>query len=246
LIDFMPRHQLGYVLPVLVSDYIHNQFYRISPPSCHLVCTPLDLRSFDPNGVDEALKAFEPAVDFLINRGVDRISQGGIPISALAGRKRIQSLLDAISRKTSIPATADFEESILALQEMGVKKVAVAAKWDDALMKAVARYLKQAGIETVGTVAEAHTAAQVVAVTPQAGLDMALALGSKALKDFPEADGLLLAGGAWMVMPSVPVLEAEFGKPVVTNPTATYWAALRQFRLPAAEKGYGRLLDSLR
>ena len=39
---------------------------------------------------------------------------------------------------------------------------------------------------------------------------------------------MLLAGGAWLVAQAVPVLEAEFGKPVITNPGATYWAALRR------------------
>ena len=63
-------------------------------------------------------------------------------------------------------------------------------------------------------------------VTPRAGFDMAVALGSSALSAFPAAEGLLLGGGAWLSMPAAPILEAKFGKPVVTNPIATYWAAL--------------------
>jgi maleate cis-trans isomerase len=45
-------------------------------------------------------------------------------------------------------------------------------------------------------------------------------------------------------MQAVPVLEAEFGKPIVTNPGATYWAALRQGGLKP-HSGFGRLLESL-
>jgi maleate cis-trans isomerase len=245
MIDLVPRHQLGYVLPVLVADCVQYQFYRTFPPDCLLVCNPLDLKSFSPEGVDAALAPFDPAIDFLIDRKVDRITQGGIPISALAGRTRIRKMLDDAQERTSIPITADFEETIEALLSLGIKRVAVAAKWDDRLMGGVADYLRDAGIATVGTCAEVHTAAQVVAINPRDGVDMALALGRKALADNPSADGLLLAGGAWLSLQAVPWLEAEFGKPVVTNPTATYWAALRQFGRTPIQRGLGQLLDSL-
>jgi maleate cis-trans isomerase len=61
----------------------------------------------------------------------------------------------------------------------------------------------------------------------------------------PDADGLLLAGGAWLVLQAVPMLEAEFGRPVVTNPGATYWAMARQAGIKP-RSGFGRLLDMLR
>jgi maleate cis-trans isomerase len=246
MIDLIPRHQLGYVLPIPVGDYVHYQFYRACPADCFLVARPLDLKAFTPEGVDAALAAFHPAVDFLIDRRVHRISQGGIPISALAGRARILEMLDSIRRRTDIPATADFEETIEAFQALGITRVAVAAKWDDRLMRGVGDYLAEAGIQAVGFTAEAHSAAEVMAVTPQEGVDLALALGRKALSDHPDAEGLLLAGGAWLSLQVIPTLEQEFGKPVVTNPTATVWAALRQFGRPTAQPGFGRLLDSLR
>jgi maleate cis-trans isomerase len=242
----LPRHQLGYVLPVLIGDYLHYQFYRVCPSDCLLVCSPLDLKAFSAEGVDTALAAFDSAVDFLIKRRVHRITQGGIPVSAIAGRPRIHAMLETIRRRTDIPVTADFEETIEAFKHLGVARVAVAAKWDERLMQAVADYLGLAGIETVGLSGAPHTAAEVVAVTPREGVELALALGRRALAENPTAEGLLLAGGAWLSLPAIPLLEQEFGKPVVSNPTASYWAALRQFGRPTAMPGLGRLLDSLR
>ena len=52
----MPRHQLGYVLPVPVGDYLHYQFYRVCPPDCSIVCIPLGLESFTPSGADAAFE----------------------------------------------------------------------------------------------------------------------------------------------------------------------------------------------
>jgi arylmalonate decarboxylase len=242
--SLVPRHQLGYVLPIPVGDYIHYQFYRAVPKNVFMVAIPLALQSFSAGGAEAAMQGFMQSVDFLHKRGVDRIVQGGIPISAFIGRPRMLDLCAEAERRTGIPCSADFEETIEGLQHLGVKRIAIAAKWDEALINAMRTYLGHAGIDVVGSSSEVHTAQQVMDVTPQDGLDMAVRLGADALQKFGEAEGLLLGGGAWLSMPAVPVLEERFGKPVVTNPTATYWAAMRQFGV-SGSRGFGRLLDSL-
>jgi len=243
--DLMPRRQFGYINPVQISDYIHYQFYCIFPSNCLMVNIPLNLQSFSTGGVDKALEAFWPAFDFLVAREVERISQGGIPVSAYAGRPRVLAMLEEAAKRSSIPATADFEESIEAVRHLGIKRLAVAAKWSPELMARIREYLEHAGIAPLGLIGREHTAQQVVALKPQESVDVALELGREALTRMPDADGLLLAGGAWLVMQAVPILEAEFGKPVVTNPGATYWAALRQGGLKP-HAGFGQLIDSLR
>jgi arylmalonate decarboxylase len=244
IVDALPRHQFGYINPVQIADMIHYQFYRICPPDCSLLSYPLNLRAFSADGVDTALEAFWPAFDFLVDRQVERISQGGIPVSAYAGRPRILAMLDEMAKRSSIPATADFEESIEALKHMGVKRPAVAAKWSAELLGRIVEYLDHAGMGCIGTYGNEHTAPQVVALKPKESVDVALELGRSAFAKFPDADGLLLAGGAWFVMQSVPILEEEFGKPVITNPGSTYWAALKQAGLKPTP-GFGMVLDSL-
>ena len=242
--NLVPKHQLGYVLPIPVGDYVHYQFYNVVPPGVFIVGIPLGLSSFSQGGADAAMEGFAAAADFLHKRGVHRIVQGGIPISAFIGRPRMLAICEETEKRTGIPCQADFDETIDGLKSLGVRKVAIAAKWDDALINGMHGYLAHAGMEVVGHCAEVHTASQVMDVTPQAGYDMAIALGDAALTKYPEAEGLLLGGGAWLSMTAVPVLEANFGKPVVTNPNATYWAAMKQFGV-SGRKGFGRLLDSL-
>lgn len=241
----MPAHQFGYINPVQISDYIHYQFYRIFPSNCLMVNFPLNLQSFSHGGVDKALEGFWSGFDFLVARKVERISQGGIPVSAYAGRQRILAMLEEAAKRSSIPASADFEESIEAIRHLGIKRLAVAAKWSPELMQRIREYLGHAGITPIDLLGQEHSAQQVVALRPQDSVDVALALGREAFTKMPEADGLLLAGGAWLVMQAVPILEAEFGKPVVTNPGASYWACLRQAGL-TPHAGFGRLIDSLR
>jgi maleate cis-trans isomerase len=243
--NLLPTAQLGYILPTAVGDAIHHQFYRICPPDMMLIAYPINLGAFTEQGVEAALASFWPAFDFLVARKVDRIVQGGIPVSAIAGRRRILAFIEEAGRRSPVPLAADFEECIEGFKGLGCRKIAMAAKWDDHLMSRVASYLREGGLEPLGFASQAHTASQVMDVRPQDGIDLALALGRRALTENPSADALLLAGGAWLSLAAIPRLEREFGKPVIANPAATYWAAMKQLGRSSPEKGCGILIDSL-
>lgn len=76
---------------------------------------------------------------------------------------------------------------------------------------------------------------------------MTLALGRRAFKENPgAANGPLLAGEAWLSNAAIPLLEEEFGRPVTTNPAASYWAFLRQMGKCGSRRGFGTLIDGLR
>jgi maleate cis-trans isomerase len=244
-VNLLPTGQLGYILPTTVGDAIHHQFYRVCPPDMMLIAYPINLGAFSADGVEAALTSFWPAFDFLVARKVDRIVQGGIPVSAIAGRRRILGFIDEAGRRSSIPLAADFEECIEGFKALGCRRIAMAAKWDDKLMGQVAQYLREAGLEPLGWASQAHTASQVMDVRPQDGIDLAIALGRRALTENPQADALLLAGGAWLSLAAIPVLEREFGKPVIANPAATYWAAMKQLKRASPVTGCGILIDSL-
>jgi maleate cis-trans isomerase len=245
MINLVPKYQLGYILPVMVADPIFHQFYRVAPPEVMLLGHPINLGSFSSEGVEKAMPQFWPAFDFLVKRGADCIVQGGIPFSATIGRPRTLQLLEEGRKRTSVRFDADFEEVIDAFKALGVQRIALAAKWSDGMMQGVSDYLAHAGLQPLKWVNESHTYQEVQAISPQDGVDLALELGRKAFKANPDAEALLLAGGAWLSLQAVPVLEAEFGKPVVTNPSATYWRALQQFGLKSPQSGWGRLIDGL-
>jgi maleate cis-trans isomerase len=196
--------------------------------------------------VEAALESFWPAFDFLVSRKVDRIVHGGIPVPAFAGRKRVLGFLEEAARRApGIPSSFDFEECVEGFRLLGCRRIAMAGKWDDALMGRVAAYLLDAGLEPLGWASQAHTTQQVLEVRPQDGIDMALALGRKAFQQNPGADALLLAGGSWLSNAAIPLLEKEFGRPVLTNPAASYWAFMRQLGRRSPQRGFGMLIDSL-
>ena len=243
--DLIPTFQLGYLLPIPIAEYVHHQFYHICPPDMMMLGVPGDLENFDEAAVDKLRQSLLSSLDFLISRRVDRIVQGGIPVSAFMGRAAVREFLEEARRRTDIPVSADFEEAIEALEFLGARRVAIGAKWSADLMQRVSDYLADAGIETLGLANEPYAAQDLAGIMPLQGVDLALELGRKAFEAAPDADALLLAGGAWLSVQAVPALEREFGKPVVTNPSATYWAAMRQHGTHSPHPGWGRLIDAL-
>ena len=77
---------------------------------------------------------------------------------------------------------------------------------------------------------------------------LALELGAQALREAPEAQALLLPGGLWYAIHAVPLLEAEFDKPVLLNITSTTWAALNAAPKPLLHRPnpkWGKVLSSV-
>jgi maleate cis-trans isomerase len=88
-------------------------------------------------------------------------------------------------------------------------------------------YLHDAGVEGTDVPSMGFRPDSLWRIKTQDGVEMALKLGSGALEQAGDADVLSLAGGSWLSVAAVPILEAEFGIPVITNLNATYWRFMR-------------------
>jgi hypothetical protein len=77
---------------------------------------------------------------------------------------------------------------------------------------------------------------------------LALELGREALRAAPDAQALLMPGGLWFAIHAVPILEAEFGRPVLLNILSTTWAALDSVRdrlVVRPDARWGKVLGDL-
>jgi formyl-CoA transferase len=243
--NILPHRIIGMIGPTPDAPFIYYQFYRVFPPGGLLIHSSLNLSGFSDAGVEDALASVWRSLDFLRSFNVDQILLAGVPLSAIAGRPRMLELLDEARRRAGIPVSTDFEEAIAGAHRLGLKRVAIAAKWSPELMRQTATYVEHAGLEVVGTCGDGQTLQQLHALNMQASLAVARDVGTRALRDAPQAQGLLLLGGHWLVMQAVIELEAAFGKPVISNPAAIYWAGLRDGGLRCAAPGMGMLMESL-
>ena len=85
--------------------------------------------------------------------------------------------------------------------------------------------------------AEQRNLLQHKSADPEADHHLALRLGRSAMAAAPDAQALMLPGGLWFAIHAAPLLEAEFGVPVLLNITATVVRNARRARIAAHVSG---------
>jgi len=221
-----PWYQLAYVIPHMYTDLDAYQFYRIAPEGMMLVTTGLDLREYSLAAVEKELPLLWQRYEMLAKKKVDRISLSGVPVASALGREKMREILAEASARTGLPCDTDLEAHIAALQHLGASRIAVATRWPEPVNQALERYLASAGITVLARRSRARSLQENKEASAEADHQLALDLGREVLTAAPDAQALLMPGGLWYAIHAAPILEAEFGRPVTLNITATTWAAL--------------------
>lgn len=221
-----PWYQLGYVIPHLYTDLDAYQFYRVAPEGMMLVTTGLDLQEYSLAAVERELPVLWRRLELLAARRVDRIALSGVPIAAVLGRGKMREILAQAQARTGLACDTDLEAHIAVLQHLGASRIALATRWPEAVNSALAAYLGEAGIEVLACRSRARSLDQNKQAAAAADHALALELGREAMRAAPHAQALLLPGGLWFAIHAAPMLEQEFGRPVLLNILSTTWAAL--------------------
>jgi maleate cis-trans isomerase len=243
-----PWYQLGYVIPHRYTDMDAYQFYRVAPEGMMLVTTGLNFQGHSIEAAENELPAFWDRVDLLAKKKVDRIALSGVPVASFLGRKRMLDILAQARDRSGLPCDTDLEAHIAVLKHLGASRIALATRWHEPTTTALTRYLAEAGIEVIANRSRGSSFAQQKAADPNADHLLALDLGGQALRETPDAQAVLMPGGLWHAMHAVPLLEAEYGRPVLLNILSTTWAALhaagdRMLRRP--DPRWGKVLASV-
>jgi len=243
-----PSYQLGYVIPHLYTDMDAYQFYRVAPDGMMLITTGLNLREYSLEAVEENMPTLRRAFDLLASKRCDRLSLSGVPVASALGRAKMREILAESSQRTGIACDTDLEAHIAVLEHFDATRIALATRWPDTVNGALTRYLKDAGIDVIGCRSRPRTLEQNKYSSAAADHELALDLGREVLRASPDAQALLMPGGLWFAIHAAPMLEREFGKPVLLNITSTTWAALHAARprlLHRPDARWGKVLASL-
>jgi maleate cis-trans isomerase len=235
-----PWYQLGYIIPHRYTDMDAYQFYKVAPDGMMLVTTGLDLSDYTLDSVESQLPIFYSSLDVLTKKKVDRIALSGVPIAAAMGRKRMLDLLSEATKRTKIECDTDLEAHISTLKNLGVTKLAIGSRWSDSVNQALIKYLAEAGIEVLACQSQGRSLADNKLANAMSDHDLAIKLGREALQAAPNAQALLLPGGLWYAIYAVPILEAEFGKPVLLNILSTTSAAMHSKTYQSKLQGSGK------
>lgn len=242
-----PWYQLGYVIPHLYTDLDAYQFYRVAPEGMMLATTGLDLKDYTLAAVEAELPLLWQRFELLAKKA-DRVSLSGVPVASALGRKKVLEILAEGTARTGRVCDTDLEAHIATLQHFGAERIAVATRWPEPVNEALTRYLGTAGIEVLARRSRARSLQENKVASAADDHELALELGRAALRAAPDAQALLMPGGLWFAIHAVPMLEAEFGRPVLLNILSTTWAALHTVRdrmVVRPDPRWGKVLGDL-
>jgi maleate cis-trans isomerase len=242
-----PWYQLGYVIPHLYTDLDAYQFYRVAPEGMMLATTGLDLKDYTLAAVETELPLLWQRFELLAKK-VDRLSLSGVPVASALGRAKMREILAEGEKRTGLVCDTDLEAHIATLQHFDATRIAVATRWPEPVNEALTRYLAEAGIEVIARRSRGRSLQENKVSSAAADYELALELGREAMRAAPEAQALLMPGGLWFAIHAVPILEAEFGRPVLLNILSTTWAALNTVRdrlVVRPDRRWGKVLGSL-
>jgi maleate cis-trans isomerase len=106
-------------------------------------------------------------------------------------------------------------------------------------------YLAEAGIEVVGVANSGRSMAENASLDDETGIALAMSLSRELLSSDAAPEAIVLPGGRWITIGAVRDIEREFGRPVLTNHTASLWSSLHDAHHVHPIRGWGRLLESL-
>jgi maleate cis-trans isomerase len=242
--EFLPKKKFGMLYPLAVSGAHLDEFYRLVPRGVIQLGAGIGLSEFSAKDVDRVFDYGEEIAGYLADRGVDLIMQSGVPLPILIGLEKHDRFLERLAKRAGAPATSSVLCVAKACAHLGLKNVALVNKWTVAMNKTLADFFAREGVGVAGAATEVIGPETFTKMSDDASIDLAYRLAQQAHRQFPDADGIYIGGGSWIVQPMVPMLEKQFGKPVIGNQNAMIWNTLHMVDYWTPIQGHGRLLAS--
>lgn len=242
--EIMPWYRVGCITPHPLNDTLPYEFYRMAPPGMMLMTAGLEIADYTTDAVEAELPALDRRIDSLMRRGAKRLVLSGVPLAMALGRERIRALLTGIEKTWQVPADTDLEAIIAGASRLGLARVGVATRWKTPMNDRLAAYLALAGIEVFSVASSGRSMEENAELDDETGIRLAMELGRQLFAN-REVEGVIMPGGRWITIGAIRDLEDQFGRPVITNHSASLWATLTTAGYDRAIDGWGRLLSSL-
>lgn len=228
--------KLGLIVPSW-NTVIEYEVWRMVPPgvSVHTARIPHteDSEAAFSQMADEAPRAAET----LAHANIDVLCYACTAGSFFRGPAYDAHLVGRLSEETGRPVVTMAGSIVEAARHLGLRRLAVAAPYEQWLLDLLVAYLEASGFEVVSARGLGHQAN--VLYPPEKALDLAESAWR------PDADGLVMSCGNFRTLEMLDVIEDRLGRPVVTSNQASVWNLLRVARCSATLLHGGRLLRTL-
>lgn len=192
-------------------------------------------------------EGFAPVVDTIVDRavelrkaGAEVVSMMGTSISFYRGPEFTESLRRAMQEATGVPCTTMSHAIVRALQQLGVRRVAVATSYIDELNEKLVAYLTHAGFTVTAIEGMSITGVKEVGeVSTKALVD----LSRKVYARDRSAEGIFISCGGLLTLDAIKQLEDDLGLPATASSPAGFWDVVRLGGWDASSPGRGKLFD---
>jgi maleate isomerase len=234
--------RIGVLVPA-GNPTVEPELYRMAPSSVTLHFARLE----SPDGVPGAhvgmehrllgyLQSLPSVIPPLAAVRPSVIVLAHTSVSYATGFAEEPTLVERMAKLARCPAVTASRAILAAFAHLGVRRIALATPYSEAVEALGATYWKAAGLEIV-----AHRRLDGVTNIYDETEARAYDLGRQT--DMTHADALLISGTGLPTAGIIQRLEDELGKPVVTGQTAALWQALQVAGVAAPVSGYGTLLS---
>ena len=224
-------------------------WYKHAPEGVEIVPTFVGFRS----GQRETFTAgFERAEQLAVDLqavGCDLVSVSGTPPFLLKGLDFERQWGQDLSRRIGLPVVTPMEPHAIALQALGVRRVALATYYGDELNQAIVDYFRRFGIESVVMEGMRFTGqSEALYATPLMALDEVSSVDvyrhcKRGLQRVgASVDALYINGGGWDAAPAVDLLEHDLKIKVVWALAAEMWLTYHKLAISNPVPDCGTLL----
>ncbi len=233
------RAKIGFLAPPKTFD--SYPWHLLLPEGVGIIGYPLGLTHLTPDEVRQAWTRTDDGIRELARRNVDIIVLGGSPPVIVGGFGFDQKFIEQAAKITSIPVTTTQTAAIEAMQHLNMKRIAVAAPFDDTFCAMLRDFLEKSGFRVLSL----KNKGLGLLESDQQPLSVSYRLGRDAFAAAPDADGLYIPRASFPVVENIELLERDLKVPVVTSSQAVVWSVCRKLHIGGPIGGYGRLLAEL-
>lgn len=238
------RARIGHIAPAILDTSVEEMRKLLPEGVLHVGLTISE--PIQSLGSEQAASAFDRMIDAgkrLAREQVDVLICGGAPVALSKGPSGDAELAEALRRDTGLPVVTANSVVVEALRHFGARAVVAVSPFIEARNQEIRTFLEASGfcclaVEGLGLVKNIDFANQTA--------DAAFNLGRQVARASPQADAIYIACPRWPTVDIVSALEADTGMAVVAAPAAMVWGALRLLHIFDCQRGYGRLMESLR
>lgn len=156
--------------------------------------------------------------------------------------KPLDGLTDVMTQMCGKPCVATAPALVQACNKLGLKKIAIATPYHDALNRHEVHFFEENGIQVLNI-----RGLGIGAGGPHEYVNLAKVPKEQVYEHargtwVPQADGMVVSCTDFASLEAIPRLEQELGKPVISSNTATLWSALKAAGVTGKLEGFGKLL----